>query len=188
MSGGGRRLATHAAALVATAGALMATATAAPALAGTCSLQATVGGGSATEVPIGEEVLIEGFGFPAGDVEVSYEVDGSPVAAETVSADGAGTFETAVTPAAGQAGTWTVTAADAGETCTAETGFLVLGAAATPTPTPTAAPSVSGLPNVAMEAPAMLDAATWPVLAAPAVFVVFFTAALARTWAKRRVR
>ena len=30
-----------------------------------CSLQATVGGGSATEVETGEEVLIEGFGFPA---------------------------------------------------------------------------------------------------------------------------
>lgn len=188
MSGSGRRIATRAAALVATAGALMATA--APALAGTCSLQATVGGGSATEVPIGEEVLIEGFGFPAGDVEVSYEVDGAPLPTETVSADGAGTFETTVTPAAGQAGMWTVTAVDAGEECTAETGFLVLGVAATPTPTPvpTAAPSASGLPNVAMEAPATHHAGTWPTVAALVLLVVLFTAAVARTSARRWVR
>lgn len=188
MSGTGRRLTAHATALVAIAGTFMAVTP--PALAGTCSLQATVGGGSATEVPIGEEVLIEGFGFPAGDVEVSYEVDGAAVATETVSADGAGTFETTVTPAAGQAGTWTVSAVDAGETCTAETGFLVLGAASTTTPTPTrtAAPSASGLPNVAMEAPAMHDAATSPGLAATVLLVVFFTAALAWTSAKRRLR
>ena len=41
----------------------------------TCSLQATVDGGSATVVTVGEEVLIEGFGFFPGDVFVEYSVD-----------------------------------------------------------------------------------------------------------------
>ena len=51
-----------------------------------CSLQATVGGGSATEVETGEEVLIEGFGFPANaDVEITrLRCDGTPFGCGTV--------------------------------------------------------------------------------------------------------
>ena len=66
-----------------------------PVLAGkqTCSLQATVGGGSATEVQVGEDVLLEGFGFPALlDVEIAYSVDGAPISTVTVTADAAGAF------------------------------------------------------------------------------------------------
>jgi hypothetical protein len=142
----------------------MVVALAMPAAAGVeCSLQATVGGGSATEVPVGEEVLIEGFGFPAGDVEVSYSVEGTALTSETVTADAAGTFETSVTPQAGEEGLWSVEATDVEGTCTATTGFLVLGT--TPTPTPTAtpvlvpvpaatpAPTTAALPDVAMEPP-----------------------------------
>ena len=53
-----------------------------------CSLQATVGGGSATEVETGEAVLIEGFGFPATvDVDLVYDVDGTVIGGETVTTD-----------------------------------------------------------------------------------------------------
>jgi hypothetical protein len=114
----------------------------------TCSLQATVGGGSATEVEVGEEVLIEGFDFPPGDVEVTYSLDGMPGGTETVTADASGLFETTVTPVPGEEGLWTVTATDVGDQCTAETGFLVVGAPATPPP-PTPAPP---LPDVAVAA------------------------------------
>jgi hypothetical protein len=114
----------------------------------TCGLQATVGGGSATEVEVGEEVLIEGFDFPPGDVEVTYSLDGMPGGTETVTADASGLFETTVTPVPGEEGLWTVTATDVGDQCTAETGFLVLGAPATP-PAPTPAPR---LPDVAVAA------------------------------------
>jgi len=125
---------------------------AAPVAGGGCSLQATVGGGSATEVPVGEEVLIEGFGFPPGDVDLEYEVGGAVVGTDTASADGSGFFEVMVTPQPGQEGLWTVTAtADIKGGCTADTGFLVLGGAASPTPTPAATPSQ--LPNVAALAP-----------------------------------
>jgi hypothetical protein len=120
-----------------------------------CALQATVGGGSATEVEVGEEVLIEGFDFPAGDVTVSYSVEGTPLGDETVTADADGSFETTVTPQAGEEGLWTVTAVDAGEQCTAETGFLVVAGQATPSPTPSPSPSPSqgALPDVAAAAP-----------------------------------
>jgi len=116
----------------------------------TCSLQATVGGGSATEVETGEEVLIEGFDFPPGNVEVTYSVDGTELDTVTVVANASGLFETTVTPQVGEEGLWTVTAAAAGDACTAETGFLVVGAPATPpppTPAPTPAPP---LPDVAV--------------------------------------
>ena len=132
--------------LVAAVGLLLALAM--PAAAGkfACSLQATVGGGSATEVETGEEVLIEGFGFPAGDVDVTYSVDGTELDTVTVVADATGAFETTVTPQVGEEGLWTVTASDPQELCTAETGFLVVAAAVTPAP-PTPAPP---LPDVAV--------------------------------------
>jgi hypothetical protein len=117
-----------------------------------CSLQATVGGGSATEVEVGEEVLIEGFGFPATvDVDLVYDVDGTVVGGETVTTDGSGTFETSVTPAAGEEGTWTVTATVI-KGCIADTGFLVV-AGPTPTPSPTPAPSATPVPTPAGELP-----------------------------------
>jgi hypothetical protein len=95
-----------------------------------CSLQATVFGGSATEVNVGEEVLIEGFDFAPGDVEITYSVDGTPLSTVIVTADGAGTFETTITPQAGEEGLWSVEATDASKaSCTATTGFLVLGPA-----------------------------------------------------------
>jgi hypothetical protein len=159
-----------AAALV--AGAAMAVAFAMPVTAGVaCSLQATVGGGSATEVPVGEEVLIEGFGFPAGDVEVSYSVDGTALTTETVTAEADGTFETTVTPQAGEEGLWSVEATDVEDICTATTGFLVVGATptATPTPTPaptstaTPAPTAAELPDVAMDVPTR-TVAPWVLL------------------------
>lgn len=111
-----------------------------------CSLQATVGGGSATKVETGEEVLIEGFGFPEGDVDMTFSVDGTEIDAVTVMADATGAFETSVTPQAGEEGLWTVTATDVGDQCTDETGFLVVGAPATAVP-PTPAPP---LPDVAV--------------------------------------
>jgi len=121
----------------------------------TCSLQATVGGGSATEVEVGEEVLIEGFDFPEGDVTVSYSVEGTPLGDETVTADADGLFETTRTPQAGEEGLWTVTATDAEDLCTADTSFLVVAGPATPAPTPSPSPSPSGgeLPDVAAPAP-----------------------------------
>jgi hypothetical protein len=152
---------------VALAGVLLALALATPALGGgpSCSLQATVGGGSATEVEVGEEVLIEGFGFPATvDVALAYEVDGSPIGGETVTTDAGGQFETTVTPAAGEEGTWTVTATVT-KGCTADTGFLVVAGATpvpspTATPAPTVAPSPAGeLPNVATSPPTEPDPA-----------------------------
>ena len=95
-----------------------------------CALQATVFGGSATEVNVGEEVLIEGFDFAPGDVEITYSVDGTPLSTVTVTADGAGMFETTITPQAGEEGLWSVEATDSSKSsCTATTGFLVLGAA-----------------------------------------------------------
>jgi hypothetical protein len=111
-----------------------------------CSLQATVGGGSATEVETGEEVLIEGFGFPAMvDVDLVYSVDGTPIGGETVTADASGLFETSVIPLPGEEGTWTVTASVV-KGCTAETGFLVVaGPTPTPSPTPTATPAPTPL-------------------------------------------
>lgn len=149
-----------------------------PALAGevTCALQATVGGGSATEVDIGEEVLIEGFDFVPGNVEVSYSVDGTFLRSETVTADGSGLFETTATPAAGQDGLWAVEATDAGEACTASTGFLVLAAPAptvAPTAPPSPAPSVTPLPDAAMSQP--VDAAV-PALSLGAIGVLLLLA------------
>jgi hypothetical protein len=127
-----------------------------PALAGevVCGLQATVGGGSATELEVGEEVLIEGFGFPPGDVEVSYSSEGVFLRSVTVTADATGFFETTVVPAEGEEGLWSVEAV-AGQVCTATTGFLVLaGATAPPTPTPTPVPTPAAssgtIPNVAV--------------------------------------
>ena len=125
----------------------------APALGGglQCSVLATVGGGSATEVETGEEVLIEGTGFPFNaNVEITYSVDGTPIGSDSVMSDAIGTFETSVIPQAGEEGLWTVTA-DVVQACTAETGFLVVAAPATPTPSPTPAPTPveSQLPNAA---------------------------------------
>jgi hypothetical protein len=147
-----------------------------PVLAGklTCSLQATVGGGSATEVQVGEEVLIEGFGFPAlVDVEITYSVEGAPIGTVTETADATGFFETTVTPAAGQEGTWTVTATDVEDLCTAETGFLVVGAAATPSPSasPTPSPAASQLPNAAADARTGMPSGLVPALLVVALSV-----------------
>lgn len=119
-----------------------------------CSLQATVFGGSATEVNVGEEVLIEGFDFAPGDVDVTYSVDGTPLSTVTVTADGAGMFETTVTPQAGEEGLWTVEATDAAKgPCTATTSFLVLGVTPTAAPTGTPTPTQAPLPNVATAPP-----------------------------------
>lgn len=117
-----------------------------------CQLQATVGGGSATEVEPGEEVLVEGTGFPPdAEVLITYSVDGTEIGDETVTADGTGFFETTVIPQPGEEGLWTVFA-DVAKECTAETGFLVVAGAATPSPT--AAPTPQGeLPDVATSVP-----------------------------------
>ena len=129
-----------------------------PVLGGTqCALQATVGGGSATEVEVGEEVLIEGFGFPSTtDVDLVYDVDGTPIGGETVTTDASGLFGTTVTPAVGEEGTWTVTATVI-KGCSAETGFLVVaGPTPTPSPTPTPAPTATpqaALPDAAVSPP-----------------------------------
>jgi len=121
---------------------------AAPVLGGgpACTLQATVFGGSATEVETGQEVLIEGFGFPAMvDVDVVYSVDGTAIGGETVTTDATGLFETSVTPLPGEEGTWTVTASVV-QGCSAETGFLVVtGPTPAPTPTPVATPAPTPL-------------------------------------------
>jgi len=146
----------------ATAAVLLAVALAAPVLGGglQCAVLATVGGGSATEVETGEEVLIEGTGFPFNtNVDLTYSVDGTPIGSVTVMADATGMFETSVTPQPGEEGTWTVTA-DVPNACTAETGFLVVTGptpAPTPSPTPTATPAptpASGeLPDAAATTP-----------------------------------
>jgi len=146
----------------ATAAILLAVALAAPVLGGglQCGVLATVGGGSATEVETGEEVLIEGTGFPFNtNVDLTYSVDGTPIGSVTVMADATGMFETSVTPQPGEEGTWTVTA-DVPNACTAETGFLVVTGptpAPTPSPTPTATPAptpASGeLPDAAANTP-----------------------------------
>ena len=109
-----------------------------------CSLQATVDGGSATVVTVGEEVLIEGFGFFPGDVFVEYSVDATPLSSVTVTADATGAFTTTITPQAGEEGLWTVEASDSSKgQCTATTGFEVVGVPATPTPTPTPTPTAN---------------------------------------------
>ena len=146
----------------ATAAILLAVALAAPVLGGglQCGVLATVGGGSATEVETGEEVLIEGTGFPFNtNVDLTYSVDGTPIGSVTVMADATGMFETSVTPQPGEEGTWAVTA-DVPNACTAETGFLVVTGptpAPTPSPTPTATPAptpASGeLPDAAANTP-----------------------------------
>lgn len=131
--------------------ALLTLALAAPALGGVpqCTLQATVFGGSATEVETGQEVLIEGFGFPAMvDVDLVYSVDGTVIGGETVTADATGAFETTVTPLPGEEGTWSVLASVV-KGCSAETGFLVVTG---PTPAPTPSP-----PPVATIAPTPLE-------------------------------
>ena len=87
---------------IATATVLLTMALATPVLGGglQCALLATVGGGSATEVETGEEVLIEGTGFPFNaSVEITYSVDATPIGSETVMADATGMFETIVDPA-----------------------------------------------------------------------------------------
>ena len=129
-----------------------------PVLAGeaVCSLQATVGGGSATEVEVGEEVLIEGFGFPTGDVEVSFSVDGTFLRSVTATADATGFFEVTDTPQVGEEGLWAVIAVGIDEICSATTGFQVVGAPASPSASvaasvaASAAPTASTIPNVAV--------------------------------------
>jgi hypothetical protein len=136
------------------AAALLLLAMAMPAAGGAvCSLQATVGGGSATEVPVGEEVLIEGFGFPPGaEVELAYDVDATPIGTEP-----------------GDEGLWTVTATVTNG-CVADTGFLVVGPPATATPTPTlsataaATPAASELPNVAVSRDAPSSGSRTPLV------------------------
>jgi len=146
-----------------------------------CSLLATVGGGSATEVETGEPVLIEGTGFPFNaSVEITYSVDGTTVGNETVMSDATGMFETSRTPQPGEEGTWTVTA-EVVKACTAETGFLVvLGPtpAPTPSPTPTATPAPtpleSQLPNASTGTPSESDGPNPAILAG---LVALFAAA-----------
>ena len=150
----------------------------------TCSLQATVGGGSATEVEVGEEVLIEGVDFPPGDVTVSYSVDGTALSDQTVSADASGFFETTVTPQAGEEGLWTVTATDVEDQCTAETGFLVVAGPATPAPSPSPLPSE--LPDVAV--PARGGGSGSGAWALGAVLLVAATVVALRPRLARRVR
>jgi hypothetical protein len=168
----------------ATAILLLMTALATPVLGGgpTCSLQATVGGGSATEVETGEDVLIEGFGFPATvDVDLVYDVDGTVIGGETVTTDGAGLFETTVTPQPGEEGTWTVTASVV-QGCIAETGFLVVAGptpAPTPSPTPAPTPLESQLPNASTGSPSAPDGPNPEILAG-------IVALLAATWLSRR--
>lgn len=155
-----------------------------------CALQATVGGGSATEVPVGEEVLIEGFGFPpAAEVDLAYDVDGTPVGTDTVTADGAGLFDTSVTPQPGEEGLWTVTATVA-DGCVADTGFLVVGPAATATPTPAATPATtpapSQLPNVAVAREAPNSGSGGPIPLALGVLALGLSGALAARRLARR--
>jgi hypothetical protein len=114
--------------LIATGGLLMLLA--APVGAGVipCALQATVFGGSATEVNVGEEVLIEGFDFFPGNVQVTYSVGATLLSSVIVVADGTGAFTTTITPQAGEEGLWSVEATDSSKAqCTATTGFQVLG-------------------------------------------------------------
>ena len=116
-----------------------------------CSIQATVFGGSATQVNIGEEVLIEGFDFVPGTVDIIYSVNAVHTNV-TVTADGSGMFTTSVIPVAGQEGLWTVEVTDAGQAvCTATTSSEVLGAAPTP--------PQGQLPNVATAPPPPVIAA-----------------------------
>ena len=122
-----------------------------------CQLQAIEGGGSATEVDTGDEVLIEGTGFPAGaTVTITYLVGATVIDDETVMADGTGFFETTIIPQPGQEGLWTVEA-EAAKQCTATTGFLVVGQPATPAPTPSpspaATPAQGEIPDVATSQP-----------------------------------
>ena len=160
-----------------------------PVLAGkqTCSLQATVGGGSATEVEVGEEVLIEGFGFPAMlDVEITYAVEGAAIGTVTVTTDATGVFEATVTPTAAQVGLWTVTATDIEDICTDDTGFLVVGAAATVTPSPSPAipsPAASQLPNAAADEPTGATSGVVPAL----LVAAFLLAGAVWTFARRAV-
>jgi hypothetical protein len=117
---------------------------------GECSLLATVGGGSATEVEIGEEVLIEGFDFPANaDIELTIIVEGMFLRNVTVTTDGDGFFETTLVPALGESGLWSVESLDLDEFCTAAAAFLVLPGP-TPAPSLTPAPTVEALPDVAV--------------------------------------
>jgi len=137
-----------------------------------CGLQATVGGGSATELEVGEEVLIEGLDFPPGDVEISYSTDGVFLRSVTVTADVAGTFETTVTPMTGEEGLWSVEAIGIDEICTATTGFLVLaGPTPAPTPSPTPAPRASALPDVALGGASGSGSPPWLVLLGVALLV-----------------
>ena len=141
-----------------------------------CGLQATVGGGSATELGVGEEVLIEGFDFPPGDVEISYSSDGVFLRSVTVAADATGSFETSVVPVTGEEGLWSVEAVGIDEICTATTGFLVLAGPTpaptpSPTPIPTPVPAASALPNVALDAGNGSGSPPWLVLLGVALFV-----------------
>jgi hypothetical protein len=164
---------------------LRAVALATPVLGGglQCGVLATVGGGSATEVETGEEVLIEGIGFPPNaDVEITLSLDGTPFGSGGFIADPAGMFETTLIPQPGEEGTWTVTATVV-KGCTADAGFLVVAAPATPTPTPTATPAPtpveSQLPNAATETP--------PELGGPNAVVLGGLVALsAAVWLSRR--
>jgi hypothetical protein len=163
--------------------ALLALALVTPVLGGVqCSLQATVGGGSATEVETGEEVLIEGSGFPPdADIEIEYSVDGTPLRTEMVTADATGFFETTVIPQPGEEGLWTVVASQI-KGCSAETGFLVVaGPTPTPSPSPIPSPTPAGvLPNAATSEPGGSSAPILGVLFILAAAVWLSRHALAR--------
>ena len=147
-----------------------------------CSLQATVGGGSATEVETGEEVLIEGFGFPANaEVEITLSLDGTPFGSGSFIADPTGMFETTLIPQPGEEGTWTVTAAVV-KGCSAETSFLVVAAPATPTPSPTPIATPAPTP-VEGELP---DASAGPPDGPNAPVLAGFVVLSAAIWLSRR--
>jgi hypothetical protein len=181
----GRATATRRLGATATAAILLTVALTTPVLGGglQCAVLATVGGGSATEVETGEEVLIEGTGFPFNtNVDLTYSVDGTPIGSVTVMADAIGMFETSVTPQPGEEGTWTVTA-DVANACTAETGFLVVTG---PTPAPTPSPTPIGTPAPTPASGELPDAAAntpdGPNTAIVGGLVVLFSA----IWLSRR--
>lgn len=163
-----------------------------PTLAGeaVCSLQATVGGGSATEVTVGEEVLVEGFGFPTGDVEVSFSSEGTFLRSVTATADATGFFEITDTPQPGEEGLWTVEAVAMDEICTATTGYLVVGVPATPSPSvapsveASPAPTASALPDVAVPAPRGLGSS--PVFALAGFALLLVAGSMRLATARRR--
>ena len=110
----------------------------------------------------------------------------------TVTTDATGIFETTVTPAAGQEGLWSVVATDIEDICTDETGFLVVGAPATPSPSPSASPTpspaASQLPNAATDGPSGGASGVSQVLLAAALALAAVGWTVARGAVARRLR